>query len=66
VVFLDRGILPHQRSGGLAHRSKSLYQRGMVPQVRSGRGMVLHCGVSEAKLHWPKLSISNAASVAIG
>ena len=36
VVLLDRGILPHQRSGGLAHRSKSLYQRGVQPQVRGG------------------------------
>ena len=23
MVFLDRGVLPHQRSGRLAHRSKS-------------------------------------------
>ena len=65
MLFLDRGILPHQRSGGLAHRRNWRIIPAVLATARR-RGRVLHCEVSEAILHGQDHCVSNAANAARG
>ncbi len=66
MLFLDRGVLPHQRSGRLAHRNGrncADYNSRAASRFRTV-AQVLHCDVSRVYILWRRLRISNAASAA--